>query len=86
MTGLYNSFRLILRALFLKRNLVVGRGSYICRKFKVYQWGPEAKVVIGKFCSIADNVKIFAGGDHGHKKNISNYPIAIKKYLLYMGR
>jgi len=78
MAGFYNSFRVILRAFFLKRNLAVGRWAYIGRRFKVYQWGPEEKVVIGKFCSIADNVKIFAGGEHGHKRNISNYPIAVK--------
>lgn len=78
MTSLYSSFRLILKAIFLRRNLSIGRWTYIGRKFKVYQWEPTEKVVIGKFCSIADNVKIIAGGEHGHKRNISNYPIAVK--------
>ncbi len=31
---------------------------------KVYIFEPDERVVIGKFCSIADNVCIFGGGEH----------------------
>jgi acetyltransferase-like isoleucine patch superfamily enzyme len=31
---------------------------------RILAWGEEAKVKIGKFCSIADNVTIFLGGNH----------------------
>jgi len=30
----------------------------------VYSWNEGAKAIVGKFCSIADNVKIYLGGNH----------------------
>lgn len=30
----------------------------------VKNWGEDSKVIIGKYCSIADNVKIYIGGNH----------------------
>jgi acetyltransferase-like isoleucine patch superfamily enzyme len=41
-----------------------GHRTYGADKIQVFQWGEGAKCNIGKFCSIADNVKIFLGGNH----------------------
>lgn len=70
----------MIRFIFFRRNISIGRRTYIGRGFKIYQWAPEEKVAIGKFCSIADNVKIIAGGEHGHRKRVNNYPISIKLF------
>lgn len=39
--------------------------------------GDQNKVLIGKYCSIADGVKIFVGGNH-NSNWITTYPIRIK--------
>jgi acetyltransferase-like isoleucine patch superfamily enzyme len=41
-----------------------GDKTYGADKIQVFQWGEGAKCKIGKYCSIADNVKVFLGGDH----------------------
>ena len=38
--------------------------SYGLENIKVRHWGEDADVQIGSFCSIADNVEIFLGGNH----------------------
>lgn len=40
---------------------------------KVYSWGENARLIIGKFCSIASGVSIFLGGNHRVDWN-STYP------------
>lgn len=40
------------------------KGTYGAEKIQVFQWNEGAKCKIGKYCSIADNVKVFLGGDH----------------------
>jgi acetyltransferase-like isoleucine patch superfamily enzyme len=40
---------------------------------KILSWGENKKVIIGKFCSIAGDVKIFLGGNH-RIDWISTYP------------
>ncbi len=40
---------------------------------KIYAWDEGAKLVIGKFCSIAENVIIMLGGDHRTDWN-TTYP------------
>ena len=42
----------------------VGRHTYGQNHISQYQWNEGAKIKIGTFCSIAENVKIFYGGDH----------------------
>ena len=37
----------------------------------------EGRVTIGDYCSIADGVLIFAGGEH-HTEAVSTYPFAVK--------
>ena len=39
-------------------------GEYSYGLPKVLHWGEDANLIIGKFCSIADNVTIFLGGNH----------------------
>jgi len=39
-------------------------GDYTYGSPKILHWGEEAKIKIGKFCSIADEVVIFLGGNH----------------------
>jgi acetyltransferase-like isoleucine patch superfamily enzyme len=40
------------------------RYSYGIENIRVRDWGEGADVKIGAFCSIADNVEIFLGGNH----------------------
>ena len=40
---------------------------------KILSWGENTKLKIGKFCSIADNVTIFLGGEHRNDW-VSTYP------------
>jgi acetyltransferase-like isoleucine patch superfamily enzyme len=40
------------------------RYSYGLDNIKVRSWGEGAKVTVGSFCSIADNIQIFLGGNH----------------------
>jgi acetyltransferase-like isoleucine patch superfamily enzyme len=41
-----------------------GRGTYDGNDLRVYSWGEGASLKIGSFCSIANGVQIFLGGDH----------------------
>lgn len=43
---------------------VASIGEHTYGKPKIFHWGEEAKIKIGKFCSIADEVVIFLGGNH----------------------
>lgn len=47
---------------YLSPNVSVGAFTYGTPIIRVFR--PQEKVVIGKFCSIADNVVIFGGGEH----------------------
>ena len=38
--------------------------TYGADRIQVFQWGEGAKCHLGKYCSVADNVKVFLGGDH----------------------
>lgn len=42
---------------------------------KILHWGEDAKLKIGKFCSIADEVVIFLGGNHRYDW-ITTYPFS----------
>lgn len=42
----------------------IGDWSYCSEGFKVMEWGEGASFQVGKFCSIADNVSVFLGGEH----------------------
>ena len=42
----------------------MARHSYGLENIKVRSWGEGAQLHVGDFCSIADNVTVFLGGDH----------------------
>jgi acetyltransferase-like isoleucine patch superfamily enzyme len=42
--------------------MIIGKYSY--GNPKTYSWGEGSKLKIGNFCSIADNVNIYLGGNH----------------------
>lgn len=44
--------------------ITLGRFSYGFENVSVRQWGEGASLNIGQFCSIADNINIFLGGNH----------------------
>jgi acetyltransferase-like isoleucine patch superfamily enzyme len=50
-------------------------GDYTYGKPRVFHWGEDARLKIGKFCSIADDVVIFLGGNHRHDW-VTTYPFS----------
>ena len=48
-------------------------GEYTYGAPVIRWWGEDAKLTIGRFCSIAANVKIFLGGNH-RSEWITSYP------------
>lgn len=56
----------------------VGKHTYGEHNIKLI-WGKPHQVTIGKFCSIADNVTIFLGGDHAVEW-LSTYPFWLKGF------
>lgn len=59
----------------LKRNDCIV-GEYTYGKPEILEWGENKKLYIGKYCSIASNVKIFLGGNH-RIDWITTYPFNI---------
>jgi len=52
---------------------VVGDFTYGHNLIQVMSWGEGSELVIGKFCSIAENVRVFLGGNH-NSQWVSTYP------------
>jgi acetyltransferase-like isoleucine patch superfamily enzyme len=50
----------------------IGEGSY-ANGINIYCWDSRVEVNIGKYCSLADNISLIAGGEHD-KNWISTYP------------
>jgi chloramphenicol O-acetyltransferase type B len=44
--------------------ITVGRFSYGAEKATIKEWGEGAALQVGSFCSIADGLSIFLGGNH----------------------
>ncbi len=63
---------------FCNNVVTVGDWTYVHPSARVYAWRQEEKCRIGKFCSIASQVKIIVGGNHDHKNKVSNYPLQAK--------
>lgn len=42
----------------------IGRYTYGYKNLRIYEYGEDASLSIGQFCSLADDVKIFLGGNH----------------------
>jgi acetyltransferase-like isoleucine patch superfamily enzyme len=53
----------------------VGRHTYGHEQITVRHWGEAAALKIGAFCSVADRVQIFLGGNH-RVDWVSTYPFA----------
>ncbi|MEJ7786334.1 MAG: CatB-related O-acetyltransferase [Solirubrobacteraceae bacterium] len=64
------------KELLTSGQLAIGRYSYGLPDVIVYP-GETQRVVIGSFCSIADDVRIFVGGNH-RPDWVSTYPFRIK--------
>lgn len=47
-----------------KSRVSIGRFTYGFKHMRVLQWGEEASLRIGSFCSIANGVTVFLGGNH----------------------
>jgi acetyltransferase-like isoleucine patch superfamily enzyme len=62
---------------YINENVSVGDFTY--GRPEVLSWGEGSKLKIGKFCSIADRVKIMLGGEH-RGDWISTYPFNILLY------
>ncbi|NKC59753.1 CatB-related O-acetyltransferase [Vagococcus fluvialis] len=61
--------------IFSPEKVSVGFGTY--GKLKVIMFGnPNEQLIIGKFCSISDNVEFLLGGEH-HPQLLFNYPFLI---------
>ena len=69
----HNETRLHLRALAARHGFSIGRHSYGRPHVRFADSG--AKLSIGRYCSIADRVEIFLGGNHRHDW-VSTYPFA----------
>lgn len=48
-------------------------GDFTYGKPIVHSWGDDAKLIIGKFCSIGNNVWMLLGGNH-HNEWLTTYP------------
>jgi len=57
---------------------VVGRHSYVVPPFEE-NYGEQGQLIIGSFCSIAAECRVFLGGNH-LMKAISTYPFAAKNW------
>ena len=56
---------------------IIGEHTYGIEHITFYQWGEGAKLKMGKFCSVAENVKMFLGGTH-RTDWVSTYPFHSK--------
>lgn len=47
-----------------KSEIQIGEFTYGWQHLGIREWGEGSNLKIGKFCSIADNVSVFLGGNH----------------------
>lgn len=52
----------LMRISSIRNRFDVGRGTY--GEPDVYQWGEASTLKVGAFCSFADDISIYLGGDH----------------------
>jgi acetyltransferase-like isoleucine patch superfamily enzyme len=67
----HNLTRLHLARYVERHGFEIGDHSYGAPKIR--WWGEEARLTIGRFCSFADHVEIFLGGNH-HADWVTTYP------------
>ena len=63
----------IRRQLVGKSQVEIGRFTYGLEGLTIREWGEGAPLTIGAFCSIADGVRVFLGGNH-RSDWITTYP------------
>ena len=63
-------------------NLVTfGYGTYGAENLLLHSWDQKTKCMIGKFCSLADNINVYLGGNH-NTSFISTYPFGMSVELI----
>jgi acetyltransferase-like isoleucine patch superfamily enzyme len=55
--------------------ITVGEGTYGAVHLIKHSWNLETRVYIGKYCSIADNIHIFLGGNH-NMNAVTTFPFS----------
>ena len=55
---------------------MAGKFTYGDQYLTVHQWGEGAILTIGAFCSIAEHINVYLGGNH-HTEWISTYPFGV---------
>jgi acetyltransferase-like isoleucine patch superfamily enzyme len=58
-----------------------GYGTYGIEHLQIHSWDNKTKFKIGKYCSIADEVHIFLGGNHDISR-ITTYPFGVGAELI----
>jgi acetyltransferase-like isoleucine patch superfamily enzyme len=53
--------------------VVVGEFTYGHESIEIMSWGEGSQLIIGKYCSLAHNLRIFLGGNH-RSDWVSTYP------------
>ena len=59
----------------------VGYGTYGIENLQIHSWYKTTKLRIGKYCSIADEVHVFLGGNHDISR-VSTYPFGAGDVLI----
>jgi chloramphenicol O-acetyltransferase type B len=67
------------------RLITVGRHTYGHKKITLRYWDDRAALTIGSFCSIAEGVKVFLGGNH-RVDWVTTYPFSEFGYRWKTGR
>jgi len=62
------------------KKVTIGEYTYGLNDKNFVLWEEDANIRIGKFCSFANGVNIFGGGEHNYK-NVTTFPL-IKKFGL----
>lgn len=55
--------------------ITVGEGTYGAVHIIKHSWNLETRVHIGKYCSIADNLHVFLGGNH-NMNSVTTFPFS----------
>ena len=56
--------------------LKIGKHTYYARNLSVASWLPEEKIIIGKYCSIGDQVVLITGGNRPTHR-AATYPVVL---------
>jgi acetyltransferase-like isoleucine patch superfamily enzyme len=56
--------------------LNVGNGTYGSNNIVIHNWDLNSRAFVGNYCSIADNVHLFLGGNHDMQR-VTTFPFSI---------